>query len=380
MAKAPKKEVDLPTYDVMAQTIHDSLNKLFKDSGPAAFFLDGTEDTPMDLTSFVSTGSAMLDLAVSNRKNGGIAVGRITELTGLEGSGKSLLAAGILRSTQQQGGIGVLIDTEIATNKEFLVAQGVDLKKLVIVNKETIEDIFDAMTNIVARVRESDVKDKRLVTIVVDSVAGATTKRELEADFNIAGYATDKALLLGKAMRKLTMMIGRERIAVVFTNQLRHKMNAQPFADPWTTSGGKAIAFHASTRIRLSQVGKIKDSTGTVIGVNVKAKVDKSRLGPPHREATFDVYFNRGIDDHAAWLEAMADNKLIKKAGAWYAYTDENTGEETKLQSKDFKAFLEADPVRKDIIYNRICEVSIMKYVQDVDQDQLIREESTDDE
>ena len=159
---AKKKDVALPEYDAMAQTIHDSLNKLFKDTGPAAFFLDGSENTPMDLTSFVSTGSAMLDLAISNRKNGGIAVGRITELTGLEGSGKSLLAASILRNTQLQGGVGVLIDTEIATNADFLEAQGIDLKKLVIVNKETIEDIFDALTNIVARVRESDIKDKRL--------------------------------------------------------------------------------------------------------------------------------------------------------------------------------------------------------------------------
>jgi len=377
---AKKKDVVIPEYDEMAQTIHDSLNKLFKDTGPSAFFLDGSENTPMDLSSFVSTGSAMLDLAVSNRKNGGIAVGRITELTGLEGSGKSLVAAAILKSTQQQGGIGVLIDTEVATNAEFLVAQGIDLKKLVIVNKETIEDIFDAMTNIVARVRESDVKDKRLVTIVVDSIAGATTKRELESDFNITGYATDKSILIGKAMRKLTMMIGRERIAVVLTNQLRHKMNAMPGSDPYTTSGGKAIAFHSSTRIRLQMTSKIKDSSNTVIGITVRAKVDKSRLGPPHRVAVFDVYFNRGMDDHAAWLEAMVDNKLIKKAGAWYSYTDEISGEETKLQSKEFKTFLEADAERRERIYTKICEASIMKYAQDVDQAQLTRELSVEED
>ena len=33
----------------------------------------------------------MLDLAISNREDGGIAVGRITEINGLESSGKSLL-------------------------------------------------------------------------------------------------------------------------------------------------------------------------------------------------------------------------------------------------------------------------------------------------
>lgn len=82
---AKKKESSLPEHDALSQTIYDSLNKLFKDSGKSAFFLDGSESTPMDLDQFVSTGSDMLDLAISNRKHGGIAVGRITELTGLEG-------------------------------------------------------------------------------------------------------------------------------------------------------------------------------------------------------------------------------------------------------------------------------------------------------
>lgn len=381
MAKETKKKnVSTPDKDELAQTIADSLNSLFKSKGEKmAYFLDGSEDTPMDLDEFISTGNTILDLAISNRPHGGIAVGRITELTGLEGSGKSLLGASIMSRTQKQGGIAVLIDTEIATNKEFLKAQGVDLSKLVVANTDIVEEIFESIVHIIEKVRSNPSNANKLVTIVVDSVAAASTKREIAAEFDKDGYATDKALIISKAMRKITVMLGRQRIALVFTNQLRQKMNAPAFSDPWTTSGGKAIAFHASTRLRLAQTGKIKDKDGNVIGVSVKANVIKNRLGPPHREAEFDVYFNRGMDDYSSWLGVMKDNNIIKQKGAWYTYDDD--GSEVQFQSKDFTNFIEENAQRRERIYQQICDCVIMKYLEnDIDIDAVQRVESADEE
>jgi recombination protein RecA len=332
MAKTDKKVIQEPDRDELAQLIAISLNKMNKDSDQVAFFLDGRESTPTDFTDFISTGATMLDVAISNRPNGGIAVGRITELTGLEGSGKSLIGAQMIANTQRRGGVGVLIDTETAVNAEFFKAVGIDMNKLVYVQLQTVEEIFDAITTIIEEVRKDPKKRDKLVTIVVDSVAAASTKKEMEADFGKDGYATDKAIIISKAMRKITGLLGRERIALVFTNQLRQKMNAMAFSDPWTTSGGKAIAFHASTRLRLSLLGKISNSSGDVIGVKVKANVVKNRLGPPHRTAEFEIYFNRGIDDLGSWLKVLKENKMVKQAGAWYAYVDPTTGEETKFQ------------------------------------------------
>ncbi len=371
-----KKNVTTPDRDELAETIAASLNTLFKSKGDKiAFFLDGSEETPMDLDDFISTGNTILDLAISNRPNGGIAVGRITELTGLEGSGKSLLGASLIKHTQLKGGFGVLIDTETATNREFLKAQGVDLTKLFVVNTNCLEEIFDSIVHIIEKVRSVPEDKKKLVTIVVDSVAGASTKKEILADFEKDGYATDKAIIISKAMRKVTEILGRQRIALVFTNQLRQKLNAPAFSDPWTTSGGKGIAFHASTRLRLSNVGNIKDKDGEVIGTTVKAKIIKNRLGPPQREAEFDVYFDRGIDDYPSWLSVMKENGLIKQSGAWYVYDD--NGAESKFQSKDFMAFIEEDAERKQRIYHRICEAVIMKYkTNDKDFDLFQREDS----
>jgi recombination protein RecA len=365
-----KKTIQEPDRDELAQLIAQSLNKLSKDSGQIAFFLDGGEDTPTDFTDFISTGATLLDVAISNRKNGGIAVGRITELTGLEGSGKSLLGAQLIANTQRRGGVGVLIDTETAVNPEFFRAVGIDTKSLVYVHLQTVEEIFDAITSIIEKVRAGGNKDK-LVTIVVDSVAAASTKKEMEADFGKDGYATDKAIIISKAMRKITGMLGRERIALIFTNQLRQKMNAMPFSDPWTTSGGKAIAFHASTRLRLSLTGKIQNANKDVIGVKVKADIVKNRLGPPHRKAEFEIYFDRGIDDYGAWLDVLKDIKLIKQAGAWYTYVDTTTGEEIKFQSKNFPQFLEENVERKEKLYDEICNHLIMRYQSEFDPDSV---------
>ena len=233
---AKKQEMDLA--DILA----GELNKQSKDQ-KVAFFLD--DDTaPTNVEGWVSTGCAMLDVAISNRPYGGLPVGRITEVTGLEQSGKSLLSAHLLAETQKQGGVAVLIDTETAVSREFLEAIGVDVSKLLYVTADSVEQIFDFTETIIEKVRETS-KD-RIVTIVVDSVAAASTKTELAADYGKDGYATDKAIIISKAMRKITNMIGRQKITLVFTNQLRHKMNAMPFGDPWTTSGGKALAFHAS--------------------------------------------------------------------------------------------------------------------------------------
>lgn len=378
MAKE-KKVIEQPNRDELASLIAESLNKLNKDSDQIAYFLDGREDTPTDFTDFISTGNTMLDIAISNRPHGGIAVGRITELNGLEGSGKSLLGAQLIANTQRRGGVGVLIDTETAVNPEFFRAVGIDTNKLVYVHLQTVEEIFDAITTIIEKVRAGKDKDK-LVTIVVDSVAAASTKKEMEADFSKDGYATDKAIIISKAMRKITGMIGRERITLVFTNQLRQKLNAMPFGDQWTTSGGKGLAFHASTRIRLTVVDKLKDANKNIEGVLVKANVIKNRLGPPHRTAEFEIYFNRGIDDLNSWLSIMKDNKIVKQAGAWYVYVDPTTGEEIKFQSKEFAKFLEEDAERKARIYEEICNSLIMKYQTEFDPENVTLMGGSDDD
>jgi len=359
----------MSTRDELAGVLADTINKQFKDM-KVAYFLDGTDTTPTDIKDFVSTGSTMLDLAISNKPNGGIAVGRITELNGLESSGKSLLGAHMLAETQKKGGVAVYIDTETAVSTEFLSAIGVDVESMLYLHLETVEDIFHAIEEIVAKVRESD-KD-RLVTILVDSLAAASTNVEMEADFDKDGWATSKAIIISKAMRKITQMIGRQQIALVFTNQLRQKLGVM-FGDPWTTSGGKALPFHSSTRIRLKNTGQIKDKKNNTIGMKMRAQVIKNRLGPPMRHADFELYFETGIDDDGSWLKVMKDHRLVKQGGSWYTMND-HQGKEVKFQSKDWSELLQDEEFRS-YCYNLICDKVILKYEKNFGIDDVVIEE-----
>jgi len=290
-----KKKSELE--DSLAETLAASINKQFKGQNyKTAFFLDGDPDAPTIVHEWISSGCSMLDLAISNKPNGGFPVGRITEITGLEASGKSLLAAHTLAETQKRGGLAVYIDTESATSSEFLTAIGVDLKSMLYVPMETVEEIFETIETIVDNVRLSD-KD-RLVTIVVDSIMGASTKIEMAAEYDKDGYATSKSIILSKAMRKVTNWIARERICLIFTNQLRTKLGVS-FGDPWTTAGGKALPFHSSVRLRLKSLGQIKGKVNgveQVVGIKTKVTIVKNRMGPPHRSINYDIYFDSGID------------------------------------------------------------------------------------
>ena len=359
----------MSTRDELAGVLADTLNKQFKDM-KVAYFLDGTDSTPTDIKEFVSTGSTMLDLAISNKPNGGIAVGRITELNGLESSGKSLLGAHMLAETQKKGGVAVYIDTETAVSTEFLSSIGVDVESMLYLHLETVEDIFSAIEEITSKVRESD--KNRLVTILVDSLAAASTKIEMDAEFDKDGYATSKAIIISKAMRKITQMIGRQRIALVFTNQLRQKLGVM-FGDPWTTSGGKALPFHASTRIRLKNTGQIKDKKNNTIGMKMRAQVIKNRLGPPMRHADFELYFETGIDDEGSWLKVMKEHRLVKQAGAWYTMNN-HKGKELKFQSKDWSEQLEDKDFRTHC-YNLIADKVILKYEKNFGIDDVVVEE-----
>lgn len=350
--------------DELGGLIADTINKQFKTQHlKSAYFLEGDDDAPTIIKEWVGTGSTMLDLAISNRKYGGFPVGRVSEITGLEQSGKSLLAAHVLLNTQKKGGLAVYIDTENAISTEFLSAIGLNLKEMLYIPLETVEDIFETVEVIIDKVRSSD--KNRLVTIVVDSIAGASTKTEMAADFDKDGYATAKALIMSKAMRKITNLIGRERICLLFTNQLRQKLNAPAFSDPWTTPGGKSIPFHASVRIRLSSIGAIKSKVNgrdEIIGSRVKAKLVKNRCGPPLRECEYEVYFDSGIDDYSGWLTVMKEHSLVSQSGAWYQWTNKETGEVIKFQSKEFVEKIMSNPKLQDIIYDEIADKVIMKY------------------
>jgi recombination protein RecA len=360
MAKKKEKEVkSADDRDELLQMVADVLNKSNKDGGKIAHFL-GDEENPSEIPHWVSTGSTLLDLAISNRPNGGLPVRRIVEFNGLSGTGKSLLASAIAANTQKMDGFAIVIDTENAAAPEFWASLGVDLDQLLYTQADTVEEIFERIEMIILTLRKKS--SDKIITIIVDSVAGASTKAEQESDHGKDGYGTGKALVVSKALRKITNMIGRQNILIVFTNQLRDNLAASAFGDKYVVPGGKAIPYHSSVRVRLSMVGRLKDKTKDVIGSTCRGSVIKNRLGPPLRSADFDIYFDSGIADYSSWIKVMAKNNIIKGgAGGNYTYVD-TAGVEHPFKSREFPKWMKSDGKMKEELYGKICDAVIMKY------------------
>lgn len=367
MAKTKSKKIEVESdRDSLADDIADILNKSNKDGGNIAFVLgDDNDDDPTKIIDWVPSGCDQLDVVMTNMPDAGFPVGRITEITGLEAAGKSLLSMHALAETQKKGGLAVFIDTETSLDHEFVEAIGVDLKKMLYISCDHVEEIFDHIETIVQKVRGAN-KD-RLVTIVVDSVAAASCKREQESDHGQDGFATGKAIIISKAMRKITQMIARQRICLVFTNQLRVNIGAM-YGDKYTTSGGKGIAFHASLRLRLQAIKRLQVTRAGVkipVGVKTKCTVMKSRFGTVHKNLEFDIFFDRGIDNYGNWIETLKERKLITQS-APHTYVND-AGDKIKLSKTGEE--IEANPELRDELYKKLCDLHIMKYRHQLDSE-----------
>lgn len=358
----PKKSVHVEqdgTADraKLAVILQKALNSRQKDGSVVAVEL-GDEDDPSTITDWVSTGSTLLDLAISNRRKGGLPVGRIATINGLESTGKSLLCAHVIANTQKKGGQAVLIDPEYAAAPEFWTALGVNIKDLVYVPAPYLEALLQNIEDIVGECRKN--APDQLVTIITDSIASVPTKKEMECDYTDIGYNTDKSKLLSLALRRITGLIARQRILAVFTNQLRQNLKAMAFADPYVEPGGMGFQFASSTRIRLKAIGTIKNKDKEVIGRQVQAQVQKSRFGPSFRTAVFNVMFESGIQDLESWLDYMKDHGMISgnKAG----YNMDCTKNKERMDVDGFVKAINNNPDFKEEVYNLICENYIMRY------------------
>lgn len=357
----PKKHVEIESSnddrDELLLSLQQAANARQKDGYKVAHFLD-EEDDPSQVPDWISTGSTLLDLAISNRQNGGLPVGRIVEITGLEGTGKSLMCAHLIASTQAKNGVAVMIDSENSAAPLYWQSLGVNLKKMLYMHFSNLEDIFSGLEFFIADTRKQN--SDRIVTIIVDSIAGAPTKKEQEAGYDAEGYNTAKSIILSKAMKKLTGLIGDQKILLVLNNQLRMNLKAVPFGDQYVVPGGKAIPYHSSVRIRLTNVGKVKNADKEEIGATIQAQVKKNRLGPPFRTAKFDVHYDSGIQDLSSWLAFMKDKGLITGTKAKYVFKGKNGNIE--FNAEKFVEMINTDKEFKDEIYEAICNKYIMHY------------------
>ena len=331
--KIKSSESSIQKDSVLNEILVESLNKKL---GDVAYIL-GKGDSPPEVKEWLSTGSTVLDTIISNDENadGGIPVGRLTEISGEAATGKSLLSYLILKDCQDKGGVPVLIDTENACNEDFLNLLGLKPYpegSLVYIQVESVEKVFQAIEDIIRKIRENE--PDKLCCIVWDSVAGTSTDVELQNEYGESTIGMH-ARMIGQGLRKSIRFIGQQRVALVFLNQVRQKIGVF-FGDDTTTPGGKAIPFFSSFRMKLYSGGKVKAGKD-VIGVGIKPKLIKNRMGPPHREAELKMYFTKGLIDEESWLDILLKAGHAEKISAQKSsITNKDTGEVYEFQNRKF--------------------------------------------
>ncbi len=277
----------------------------------------------------VPTGSFSLDLALGV---GGLPRGRIVEIYGPEGSGKTTLALNVVAQAQKQGGQCAFIDAEHAMDPEYAARLGVRVNDLLISQPDNGEEALNIL--------DSLVRSGMVSVVVVDSVAALTPRAELEGEMGDQ-HVGRQARMMAQALRKLVALAAKSRTMIIFINQLRMKIGIM-FGNPETTPGGLALKFAASVRIDIRRIAQVKKGDA-VIGNRVKAKVVKNKVAAPFRLAEFDIMFGEGISYESDVLNAAVARGAVKKSGASFVFNGDRIGagfDNARLKLKEDRKLL----------------------------------------
>ena len=285
---------------------------------------DLTGDNPTSVKEWIPTGSRWLDSIICKGKVAGVPVGKVTEIAGLEATGKSYMAAQIAANAQKQGKLVVYFDSESAIDPSFLERSGCDLERLMYVQASSVEFVLETIEELLCAASDQ-------LVFIWDSLAFTPSISDVEGDFNPQSSMAVKARILAKGMSKLTIPLADKQATFIVLNQLKTNIPQGPTAriiamtTPYITPGGKAMHYAYSLRIwltgRKAKSSFIEDDRGFRIGSEVKVKLEKSRFGTQGRSCAFRILWGTdeiGIRDEESWFDAIKGSDCLTSAGAWY--------------------------------------------------------------
>ena len=286
----------------------------------------------------IPTGAIALDVALGI---GGLPRGRVVEVYGPEGSGKTTVALHAVASAQKAGGIAAFIDAEHALDPDYAKKLGVDTDGLLVSQPDTGEQALE--------IADMLIRSGAIDVVVIDSVAALVPRAEIEGEMGDSHVGL-QARLMSQALRKLTGAISQTKTTAIFINQLREKVGVL-FGSPETTTGGRALKFYSSVRLDVRRIETLKDGTDAV-GSRTRIKVVKNKLAAPFRTAEFDILFGVGISKEGGLIDLGVEQGIVRKSGAWYTYEGDQLGQ----GKENARAFLRDNPDMANEIEKKIKE------------------------
>jgi len=321
------------------------------------------EENPTEVTDWIPTGSRWLDSIICKGKLAGIPVGKVTEIAGLEATGKSFLAAQVAASAQKKGIDVVYFDSESAIDPAFLEKAGCDVNTLLYVQAQSVEFVLETIEDLLAN-------NENRMLFIWDSLALTPAISDVEGDFNPQSSMAVKARILAKGMSKLTVPIANSQSTFLVLNQLKSNITRSPseaLTTPYVTPGGKAMIYAYSLRIwltgRKAKASFITDESGFRIGSEVKVKLEKSRFGTQGRQCNFKILWGTediGVQDDQSLFEAIKGSNYMSSAGAWYSL-EMGDGKVIKFQPSKWDEKMQ-DPAFKQRVYDVMDEEVIQKF------------------
>lgn len=298
------------------------IRKRLNGQHPAGYF-----SRPPDKVDFFSSGSKLLDLALG----GGWAEKRVSNIVGDKSTGKTLLcieAAANFARKYARGRIKYR-ESEAAFIDDYAEALGMPMERVDFGKKplQTVEDLFDDMSDTIKRARSPTL-------YLLDSLDALSDKDEMERPIAKGSFGAKKAKNMSELFRRVINPMSNANVTFLIVSQVRDNIGATFLMRQTKRSGGRALDFYASQVLYLSQLGQIKQTKQgieRVVGVNIRAKVDKCKVGLPFREAEFSIRFGYGIEDLEACCAWLKNAKALRLAGVpsdYKGYLREMTKEE----------------------------------------------------